>query len=152
VGSDSRFTILKVEAQCERIDDGNYENFLVLQERMKRHCEPSKWIKQSMQHLELGKQTTMILPYFDSKSFFKDLRWFSNQNTMSIWLWKRRSNTLFTLNHTKDMFRPILDTHHNSLMAWDRPTKQEGLTETVMLYNTELFGNSYFIQFVHPSY
>jgi hypothetical protein len=134
VGHGDNFTLLKVQVQCERISR-NYENFLVLEERMKRHCEPSKWIKHCM-YLEHTKHMTK-LPYFDMQHFLNDLRCFTNQNTMSIWLWKRRSHTFFTLNQTKDAFCAILDTQQKSLMAWDH---QEGLTEAVMLYNTELFG------------
>lgn len=46
-----------------------------------------------------------------------------------------------TNNNNDGFFRPVMDTQQKSLMAWDRPTlKKKGLTESAMLYNTELFG------------
>lgn len=137
--SQHRFTILKVEVESERVDDVHHETFLAFEEVMKRHCDPNKWSMQTT-YIQQGKKT--ILPYFEVEGFLENLQLFTNINKMSIWLWKRSSNTLFTPALTKDKFQPILETQQNSLMAWDRPSPfaREGLTKAVMRYNTELFG------------
>lgn len=142
--SDTLWTIVDVEVRNERIAMNEYENFLVLEETMKFYAKPAKWEKKYL-YLESNKKTMNKVPYFDLQTFFQDLGLFTTNNLMSIWLW-RRCNTFFKkdilFNMTNDaLFRPILDTQQKSLMAWDRPTsKKKGLTESVMLYNTELFG------------
>lgn len=85
---------------------------------------------------------------FELYEFLQDLHLLTSNNVMSIWLWKS-CNTFFkkdilfnmTNNNNDGFFRPVMDTQQKSLMAWDRPTlKKKGLTESAMLYNTELFG------------
>jgi hypothetical protein len=140
--SDTQFALLQIEVRNERIDARNYENFLVLEEESTN----KKWTK--MNYLYVVRPTAkssskaMLLPFFELDSFFQDLNYFTNQNCMSIWLWKK-SNSFFKRERiNNDDFKPILDTQSKSLMAWDRKTtkNKRGLTESVMLYNTELFG------------
>ncbi|KAI8646521.1 hypothetical protein BD408DRAFT_409811 [Parasitella parasitica] len=165
VSRTNQWTLVYVDIHTQYIRTKE-EHFIVINERMKRHCEPSKW---SQQASGLYLQSTNIkqhqqIPFFDLHSFLVDLYTFTTNNVMSIWLWKR-SNTFFknhVLNHelnSKDNnhgsnqtnsasyvnyhgFRPILDTQQKSLMAWDRTTSsnETGLTDTIMMLNTELFG------------
>lgn len=145
--SDTLWTIVDVEVRNERIGMNEYENFLVLEETMKFYTKPTKW-KKSHLYLEANHHVAHRVPYFELKLFFKDLSLFTTNNLMSIWLWKRcntffKKDILFSMTnyHNNELFRPILDTQQKSLMAWDRPTsKKKRLTESVMLYNTELFG------------
>lgn len=187
IGNKNQWTLVYIDIHTQYINTQE-EHFIVINERMKRHCEPSKWSKHSsMLYLQstsssstpnamTRKQQDTRIPFFDLYGFLIDLYAFTTNNTMSIWLWKR-SNTFFRndiLNHefssrkqkqrsssnsssssggggiqtnsesyvTNHGFRPVLDTQQKSLMAWDRPNpfNKKGLTETVMLYNTELFG------------
>lgn len=177
IGNTHQWTLVYIDIHTQYMDTQE-EHFIVINERMKRHCEPSKWTKQSsMLYLQstststtpnamTHKQQDTRIPFFDLYGFLIDLYAFTTNNIMSIWLWKR-ANTFFKsdiLNHefsnkeqkqhrsstqtnsesyvTHHGFRPVLDTQQKSLMAWDRPTtfNKKGLTETVMLYNTELFG------------
>lgn len=159
------WTILEVEVRNERIDSTRYENFLVLDEVTKVYSEPKKWVQH---YLYLEKQssskrkralpvdtTSTIVPYFELYEFLNNLNSFTCNNLLSIWLWKRFNTTFFKkdilynmTNHNETnigFFRPILDTQQKALMAWDRQVVTEngaflGLTETVMLHNTELFG------------
>lgn len=152
--SDTQFTILRVDVRNERIDAKQYENFLVLEEAIK----PKKWIKMDylyvqhqQEHTKTSSRRVTVVPFFQLDTFLQDLKLFTTQNLMSIWLWKR-SNSFFKKDvHVNHYFKPILDTQQRSLMAWDRPIaaengtslikkKSRGLTESVMLYNTELFG------------
>lgn len=162
--SDKQWTLVYIDIHTQYLNTQE-EHFIVINEKMKRHCEPSKWSKQSSIYLQSSIKQDERVPFFDLYGFLTDLYTFTTNNTMSIWLWKR-SNTFFKnniLNHefsskgynkkrtqtnsessyvTNHGFRPVLDTQQKSLMAWDRPNtfKKKGLTETVMLYNTELFG------------
>lgn len=144
--SDNLWTIVDVEVRNERIGTGEYESFLVLEETMKLYSKPKKWEKKYLLIRKSigGRQ----VPFFELYEFLKDLHLFTSNNFMSIWLWKRcntffKKDILFNMinNNNDGFFRPVLDTQQKSLMAWDRPTlKKKGLTESVMLYNTELFG------------
>ncbi|CAO3624173.1 unnamed protein product [Mucor hiemalis] len=94
-------------------------------------------------------------PYFEFDEFLINLNSFTCNNLLSIWLWKRFNTTFFKkdilynmTNHNETnigFFRPILDTQQKALLAWDRQVVPQngaflGLTETVLLHNTELFG------------
>jgi hypothetical protein len=137
--SDTLWTILEVDIRNERINASQYENFLVLEEITKPR--QTEWKKYYISVEQSTKR--MVIPYFDLNhdAFFSNLNLFTTYNTMSIWLW-RRSNTFFKKdilfnNNNTSCFKPILNTQQKSLLAWDL---HHGLTESVMLYNTELFG------------
>ncbi|KAI7888432.1 uncharacterized protein EV154DRAFT_517900 [Mucor mucedo] len=144
--SDDSWTIVDVDICNERIGTGEFESFLVLEETMKFYTKPKKWEKEYLLiRKNMGGRQVL---FFELYEFLQDLHLFTKNNIMSIWLWKRcntffKKDILFNMTNNNDdgFFRPVLDTQQKSLMAWDRPTlKKKGLTESVMLYNTELFG------------
>ena len=156
--SDHSWTILDIEVRNERVGSNKYENFLVLEEATRVYSEPKKWEKNFLyleQHIKKRRifieEDNKNIPFFELYGFLNDLNQFATNNLMSIWLWKR-SNTFFKkdilfnmTNNNNGSFRPILETQQKALLAWDRPLLNKhdsvlGLTETVMLYNTELFG------------
>lgn len=159
------WTILEVEVRNERIDSTRYENFLVLDEVTKVYSERNKWVQHYLclerqpgsfkKKRTLQVDTTTIVPYFEFDEFLINLNSFTCNNLLSIWLWKRFNTTFFKkdilynmTNHNETnigFFRPILDTQQKALLAWDRQVVTQngaflGLTETVLLHNTELFG------------
>lgn len=144
--SDKLWTIVDVDIRNERIGTGEFESFLVLEETMKFYSKPKKWEKEYLL-IRKNMDGRQVL-FFELYEFLQDLHLFTKNNIMSIWLWKRcntffKKDILFNMTNNNDdgFFRPVLDTQQKSLMAWDRPTlKQKGLTDSVMLYNTELFG------------